>query len=176
MKDEFRSKRPTRTLLKRRIIAICLTATGLWGLTGCFYLPTPEHPTDKKQADFRELVGGADSKRRLRPGVATRDSVTAVLGPPAWVSKDRRSTAYTLDTVRAVWVYPVCFATDVASQRIYAVRLVFDDNNVLASWDLVHVDQKLDWFKGVPVPAKRAIERLNVGVTENAVIEPAAKH
>jgi hypothetical protein len=176
MTEESRPRSRLSMRFRRRLLPLFLAALGLWGLAGCFYLPTPEHPTDKKQADVRELVGGADSKRRLRPGVATRDSVTAVLGPPAWVSKDRRSIAYTLDTVRAVWVYPVCFATNVASQRIYAVRRVFDDNNVLVSWDLVHVDQKLDWFKGVPVPAKRAIERLNVGVTENAVIEPAAKH
>jgi hypothetical protein len=176
MDEVPKSKNRVSTRLGRRTIPLFLSALGLWAMAGCFYLPLPEHRADKKQTDFRELVGAPESKRPLRPGVATRESVTAALGPPQWVSRDRRSVAYTLETVRAVWVYPVCFATQVASQRIYSVRLVFDDNNVLASWALVHVDQGLDWFKGVPIPAERAIEKLNRGATDNATIEPAAKH
>jgi hypothetical protein len=158
------------------LLPLFLAALGLWGLAGCFYLPTPEHRADSKQKDFRELVGTHDSKRPIRPGAATRESVTALLGPAPWRSKDRRSVAYTLDTVRGLWVNPACFSTQLASQRIYAVRLVFDDNDVLAGWDLVHVDGGVAWFKGVPMGAEKAIEQLNQRTPASAAIEPSSQH
>lgn len=160
---------------RRRLLPLFLAALGLWGLAGCFYLPTPEHRADSKQKDFRELVGDGGSKGTIRPRVSTRESVTAILGPARWASKDRRSLAYTLHAVRAAWVYPLCFAAEPASLRVYAVRFDFDDNDVLVAWNLVHVDADIGWFKGVPNAGQNAIDRLNQGAMDSARIEPAMR-
>jgi len=56
--------------LWRRSLPILLIALGVCLLTGCFYLPLPEHQFEKqKKVDFRPMLGQANSNHPLRPGI-----------------------------------------------------------------------------------------------------------
>jgi hypothetical protein len=136
----------------RRALPVLLITLGICLLTGCFYLPLPEHPTadpsergQKKSllADFRHILGDYRSKRPIRPGTS-RAQVLALLGKP-----DANSTQdqlfYTLLAQRAVWVAPLCFSAVDAQLRGYALRLTFD-GDTLVRWDLSHVDENRDFI------------------------------
>lgn len=131
--------------LARRVVPILLIGIGFYLMTGCFYLPTPEHQTGPPQKDFRALVGDRNSKKVIRPGAITRTQVIKILGAPPYASSDQHAIVYTMQTDRAVWTYPLClFYSTPAVQRGYTLRLVFDEFDVLRRWDIVHADVKVN--------------------------------
>jgi hypothetical protein len=138
----------------RRLLPYALIAMSLWFMAGCFYLPLPEHPSDKsqtgnkKEKDFRGLIGPVGSKHPIQPGV-TRAQVVALLGPTGYKMTNDQ-LLYSLLTDRAAWVAPLCFSAVPATERGYALRLTFDKNDVLLRWELAHSDEQLDWFINAP--------------------------
>jgi hypothetical protein len=151
-------------MLMRRAFPLLLLLIGLWLLAGCFYLPLPEHVTGHHQPDFRNAVGNAASKRPLRTGVTTRQQVIALLGEPPFATADGRSIAYLLHTTSSAWIFPLCFTATTAHEREYAVRLDFNDHDMLAGWQMVHEDQNRDWlFYAFPVNGLRLIEQVQQG-------------
>src|SRR6185437_2714339 len=62
---------------------------------------------------------------------------------PPYVSEDQRSIAYTLRTMRAFTIYPLCAYSDPAATRMYALRLTFDDSDRLIGTEVVHKEREL---------------------------------
>ena len=110
-----------------------LAGIGVWGLVGCFYLPLPEHAASGEK-DLQTIFGQSGSHRLLSVGSATRGSVVALLGTPPYVVDDGRSIAYVFKTEGSLWVLPLCFQAEPATEGYYAVRLTFDDRDILAGW------------------------------------------
>ncbi|HZL34105.1 MAG TPA: hypothetical protein VFC78_02270 [Tepidisphaeraceae bacterium] len=155
------SPRGHRPTTPRRTLPLMLSAVGLWLLVGCIYLPIPEHRTDKHQVDFRELVGDAGSKARIQPGHVTRAQVIALLGPPSFMSADRTSIGYTLETAEGLLIYPQCFSAWPENKYSYGLRLTFAPDEVLSQWRLEYVDNGgLIGMEPAHLP-DRAIELLN---------------
>lgn len=155
--------RRNRRRWRRAVLPVIASAIGVWLLVGCFYVPVPDQRTDKKQPDFRDMIGDAKSDRPIRPGAITRAAILAKLGPPPYVSKDGKTIAYTLETVRGAWIWPLCFHGYPQSQRAYALGLHFDRNDVLVDWKIVHVDESFPWLQIAPlrIHAQDAIDRMN---------------
>jgi hypothetical protein len=147
---------------RRRLVPLILAAAGLWGLTGCFYLPLPEHKIDGTQRDFRELLNSPNPKQSIRAGNSSRASVIEALGRPPYVTDDGRSIAYLYATGVGVWVWPACFSAQPAERRVYAVRFDFGEDDMLMNWETARYDEHLPWGPWVPgLPLKKAIARLN---------------
>jgi hypothetical protein len=137
---------------KRRWLPLLLTAIGLWGLAGCLYLPTPERPADRDEKDYRGLLGDAKSRKAIRPGLATKASVIALLGQPQYVSADGRDIAYEYEVAGGILVYPLCFEATAAQGRMYGVRLHFDDDGVLVDWTTARANRNFaiyPWFRSM---------------------------
>lgn len=141
-----------RKRLLRASFPVLLIASGLWMLSGCFYLPLPEHRSEHHARDFRKLVGDISSSKRIRPGAITRAEVVGLLGPPQFTSDappyrvhgspasapsaDHSAIGYVLQTDRGVWIVPLCFTALTDTTTRYELRLVFNSDNVLERWDL----------------------------------------
>jgi hypothetical protein len=117
---------------------IVLIVASVMVLTGCFFVPWPEHRRDKNQPDFRDMVGDSNSNRPIRTGAITRSQVLRLLGDPPYASADDRAVAYSLNTESGAWVYPLCFSAEPAAEDIYVLRLEYDEHDVVAKWDIVH--------------------------------------
>jgi len=102
------SRREARVL--RTSQAACrllfLAGVGLWGLAGCFYLPTPEQPVDNSK-DYRDFVGDVRSTKAIRPGFATRATVMCAARPAAFMSGDGGDIGYKYETMHGTWVQPL---------------------------------------------------------------------
>ena len=166
-------------MLWRRAIPILLIAIGVGLLTGCFYLPLPEHPIrdpgkDKKEPlpkDFRHILGDVNSKSPIRPGL-TRAQVYSVLGKPNYRSTDNE-LIYIMLAERAVWVYPLCFFAAAPAQfRGYALRLTFKDD-ILVRWELAHSEENRDpiWMGyGSKAPYEAADNLQSKGPSRSAAL------
>ena len=121
---------------RRRAVPFLLAAVGVWLLVGCIYLPIPEHRSNRHQPDFRDLIGPAGSKARIRPGAITRPQVFALLGVPHYASVDGHSVGYTLSTESGLFIYPQCFSAFPHMKYVYGLRLTFGPNDVLTDWKL----------------------------------------
>ncbi len=144
--------------LQNIVLPTVILAPLLLCLVGCFYVPWIEHRTDADHTNnARALVGPADSQRRLRPGFATRSQVQAVLGYPEFVSLDGRSEAYINHTSFGVWVFPLCFAAYNASDKVYAVRINYDANGTMVSYEWAEDMETLSNASA----RHRAIDKLN---------------
>ena len=126
--------------LKRQYLPMILILLGAWLMAGCFYLPVLEHATDKNQTDFRKLVGHDKSNRPIRERIVTRERVRELLGSPAYASADQRAIGYAYITERGAWVYPLCFTATPGTERLYILRLIFDEHDMLQRWDIEHED------------------------------------
>ena len=111
-------------------------------LTGCIYIPMPERPVGKA-ADPLKLVGPADSKKPIRPAVATREQVVKNFPVPWWKSKDGHLVYYLLETQTGAFIWPLFFYGE-PQLRHTAVRFEFDDNGVLREYD-IEKGKRSDW-------------------------------
>lgn len=141
-------RRPRRLVLPPWVLPAMLISICIWLFVGCIYLPVPEHRVSQKEFDFRGILGPAGSKKPVRPGV-TWASIEQILGPAPFASEDGQSRGYTLETVRAVWFYPLCLGAGDATYRDYLLRLDFDRDQVLVNWRLTHADDT----EIIPVPS-----------------------
>ena len=127
--------------MKRALLPISLVAFGLSLLIGCLYITTFERPASPAQPDFRKLVGN-DAGRVLRTGYADRAAVLRLLGSPPLTSADGSSLGYLFETRQGYWVAPLCFFdTYSADNKVYGLRLDFDNDNVLRQFKAVSTDQ-----------------------------------
>lgn len=152
-----------RSTVLRLLLPLGLLAGGWWLLTGCFYLPLPEHRVDSSQPDFREMFQGNGKKPpQFRVDSVTRAQVEKALGPPPFFSTDERVIGYLLQTQGGVWVWPLCFQATPAKVSGYALRLEFDEHDVLSAWKISKVERSVHWFNGNPdVESDAALELLN---------------
>jgi hypothetical protein len=127
-----------RTKLRKCLPPVLLAAFGLWLLAGCVYLPT--FNSRVSGTDVSGEVGKPDSKRPLRINDARREDVLRVLGPPWAESEDGRQVAYTWVVRNGVWVWPLCFQ-GYPQLETRTLTLTFDDNDVLASYELSQLAQ-----------------------------------
>jgi hypothetical protein len=116
--------------MKRLVIPMMLVIAGVGALVGCFYVPTFEHPTEKNQKNFWKFVGTGQNIQ-IRPGVIDRQAVLALLGPGPLASSDGRSIGYIYQVQHGAWVYPLCFGTVPANNKVYILRLDFGDDDML---------------------------------------------
>ncbi|HET6249773.1 MAG TPA: hypothetical protein VFE47_18935 [Tepidisphaeraceae bacterium] len=131
-----------RKTLRRYVkIAIPISAivVGIILLAGCLYIPLPEHKVGP-ETDFRELIGDPHSGRPIRAGAISRASVEQLLGKPQYISDDRRVTGYTVTTDGSFVIWPTCFVAGPDRISAYALRLEFDDRNMLISLKTDHAD------------------------------------
>lgn len=104
-------------------------------LTGCLYIPWFEHRLDASHANPRALIGPANSGQPIRPGAITRSEVESLLGPPAYATFNYRSEVFIERSGYGFWFAPLCFATAPADEKVYAVRLDYDEHGKLISYD-----------------------------------------
>ncbi len=149
-----------RRTFRNIILPLLILAPLLWLMTGCFHLPWFEHRTDSGP-NIRAVVGPANSNRAIRPGNITRAQVIALLGPPEYMSLDGTAIAYLTDTASAYWVWPLCFAAEPADSKSYMVRLIFDKDDRLKSYDWADSEYKYDWLNTYPTMETPPIMKLN---------------
>ena len=107
-------------------------------------MPVIEQKLNEKDKDFRKMVGTETSKRPIRVGAIDRARVLDLLGDPAYRSADGRAIGYSFNAKRGVWVWPLCFTTQIAKERVYVLRLIFGEKDILQRWDIEHADGSHD--------------------------------
>lgn len=154
--------KPHRRLFWKSL-PVLLAVSGMWLMAGCIKMPVWEYRSFDTQHDFRGEVGDKNSTRPVRPGAINKAEVMARFGKPDLSRKDGRSLEYFLETNRAVYLWPLCFHTSPAEQRLYTLTLEFDAEDLLTHWNLTHTDRTVNWFmdtQHMPVP------RLEAGQTQ----------
>jgi hypothetical protein len=127
--------------VKRIILPIVLAVLGMTLLIGCFYLPVSPRPTGNGSTDkLFNAVGDRHSWRALRVGTATRDQVLSIAPDPWKASADGKSLVYSTMGAKGYIIWPLCFMAS-PDEVVLQLRLDFDDNGVLRSYQLDHDDQ-----------------------------------
>ena len=82
------------------------------------------------ERDAAKQVGGANSRKPLRVGRATRVQIEKLLGPPKFYDPDGSRTAYTWRITEGIWIAPFCFsAASQDGERMLVLE--FDREGVL---------------------------------------------
>jgi hypothetical protein len=118
----------------RMLTALAMIVIGVWVLAGCIYVPTPEQKVGPEK-DFRGLTGDPQSNKPIRAGAVTRSQVIAMLGKPTLVSADGRRLGYAIETHTGIGIWPLCFSAGTYTATGYAIRLKFDEQGNLLSYE-----------------------------------------
>jgi hypothetical protein len=134
---------PQLTVPRRSRIAVlaplAIIGISLWLLIGCIYIPTPKilHLSGSRQ-DFRPLVGNAGSDRPIVSRRISRAAVEAILGPPPFVSENRRRSLYVIHVKKDLWIMPLCFSVADINDEATGLLLNFDETGMLDDWKQLH--------------------------------------
>lgn len=116
--------------MRRQIILpLILIVLGVCLLEGCLFIPTFD-TLKKGEHDAAKQVGGANSRKPLRVGMATRGQIEKLLGPPNFYAPDGSRTAYTWRVTEGIWIAPLCFYAN-PRNRERMLLLQFDHEGVL---------------------------------------------
>ncbi len=106
------------------VLPAVLIFAGILFLVGCIYIPVAVRSTN-----YAAKVGDADSGRPVRVGLATREQVIALFGPPRYSDDSGRRIGYAW-SVKDGFRLSFCFAvTDQVADR--GIELDFDEHDVL---------------------------------------------
>ena len=133
---------PPRVSSSPRVIRIgvpvAISVFGVWLLTGCVYLPIPEHGSDWVHRDFRRFLDPKNLSSPIRPGKTSRAKIAKLLGRPEFEISADRAVVYRFDTERDGVIWPLCFLVQPGYRDSYAVKFSFDDKNQLTGWITAH--------------------------------------
>lgn len=121
---------------KRHLTPWALIVASVWLLVGCLYIPTGEnvHLTGSKK-DFRQLPAYDDHQNPQVAGRFTRDKIEALLGPPPYVSANRRRVMYVVHVKSGLFIAPLCFTARDRFDHGFALVLVYDSAGRLVKWE-----------------------------------------
>lgn len=139
--------------LIRSAIPLMIFVLGICMLEGCFFIPTFNYV--EKGRNYSKQVGEAQSKLPLRVGLANRQDVIRLLGPPQYASADGLKTAYVWKVVNGIWVFPFCFGAEMQRGN-RALLLQFDRSGVLTAFRIVKNDG--NWYAPYPTAFFPALE------------------
>ena len=111
---------------------------GVMLLIGCIPLPAPYSPV--KGRDASREVGKANSRKPIRIGATTGETVRQLLGTPYFTSDDGNALAYHWSVRNGVVVWPFCFyAHPVNGERTLVLR--FNKGGILSSCEVLKADE-----------------------------------
>jgi outer membrane protein assembly factor BamE (lipoprotein component of BamABCDE complex) len=128
--------------IRRRGLPILLICIGLFGLSGCLYIPWIKTRESPEERDLRTVVGDAKSNRPLRVGITDREQVLRLLGEPTAASPDGRILAFVQRFDVGVYFVPVCLSVDRAKTQ-FVLRLDFDAEGRLVRYSTM---EQPVWF------------------------------
>jgi hypothetical protein len=115
--------------LKRLALPIALVGVGTYALIGCIPLPGSYRPTEGGPRP-EERIGDRSSKKPIRLGIATREQVESILGPPKPGLSNAGVAVYEYRVVTGTVIWPLCFtATRQTGER--ALRLQYGADGTL---------------------------------------------
>jgi hypothetical protein len=148
--------------LPRFVIAVrfgvpaALIIAGMLTIAGCIYIPVPEHPRTTDGKDVGGLLGPEHSDKPIRPGLATRDLVLAILGKPDDRTDHDIAFAYKLNAITGRR-FGLCVSDPNALRSEfswaptdsigYFLLLKFDRQGVLRQYQLERLSQPEDGEK-----------------------------
>jgi hypothetical protein len=119
-----------RRVLKRaaRVGKSAIACAAMLAISGCIYIPLPEHPGPPGGPDVRKLLG--DSGKPLTLGEANREQVFHILGVPQYRTRSDRAVGYVYKVLAGrhfglfVVDGPVVQTGEVAA-KVYAYHALF---------------------------------------------------